>query len=134
MGRLKLNKGKTMNVVLTVGKIKVALTRFSPGLGLAIAISLLTTACATEPATQAASASTATNAKVAQGDKQVCRSEKVTGTNFPKRICFTAEAWAEIDKKQHGDAYDYTDKVFEGGAVSNAKNCGAAGANGAGCL
>ena len=37
------------------------------------------------------------------------------------------EQWNEIDKKQHGDAYDYTDKVFEGSAVGNAKNCGQSG-------
>ncbi len=107
-----------MKAALRVGSLKAALT---------LGISLLATACTTAPAQQTASANSAADGKVAQVEKQVCRSEKRTGTNFPKRICKSAEQWAEIDNKQHGDAYDYTRQVFENGSVTGAKNCGQSG-------
>ena len=130
------NKGKTMNLVLAVGKMvvkmRVALARVSPNLGLAVGISLMAAACASDPAPQAVSASAATDGKVAQNvvaqsDRQICRSEKRTGTNFPNRVCFTPEQWNEIDRKQTGDAHSFTDNVVENAGVANAKNCGQSG-------
>ncbi len=118
-----------MRVFRNVGCLKAALAAISCRLGLMAVISLLTAACATESANQAGSVSTASDGSVAQTHKQQCRSEKRTGTNFPKRMCKSTEEWAAIDSQQHGDAYDYTRQIFENGAVGNAKNNGAAGSN-----
>jgi hypothetical protein len=69
----------------------------------ALGVVLLTVACAGTPANQqaaapaaAADAATAANTTVAAADtsqERECRSVKVTGTNFPKRVCESKAYW-----------------------------------------
>ena len=75
---------------------------------LALAMTLLIAACASEPAAQQATTAAANPAAAAgpavaaadPGQEMECRSIKVTGTNFPRRICETRSYWNAMGRAE----------------------------------
>lgn len=62
------------------------------------AIALVSTPLlADQPATDQA-------APAADKAKKICRMVPVTGSNFPKRVCMTAELWKQIQDKRNADS------------------------------
>jgi hypothetical protein len=41
---------------------------------------------------------------VADPDKKICRSQEVTGSLFPKRVCHTKSEWAAVESDQERSA------------------------------
>ncbi len=37
-------------------------------------------------------------------EKKICRSEQVTGSIFPKRVCHTKSEWVTVDEEQQRSA------------------------------
>jgi hypothetical protein len=91
---------------------------------LALGFVLLTAACATEPANQqetaAAAASTSANPVVAAVDpsqERECRSVKVTGTNFPKRVCESKAYWNAKARAERRISDEFGRQASENSAV-----------------
>jgi hypothetical protein len=42
-------------------------------------------------------------------DKQICRSEEVTGSNFRERHCYTKAQWIEIDRQHDAEIRSFSD-------------------------
>ncbi len=65
--------------------------------------------------------SRAAEAAGASGGERICKNMSVIGSNFPKKICSTAEEWKAFDEQQQQTADDFdrarragnTDSAFE---------------------
>jgi hypothetical protein len=79
-------------------------------------VSLLALLVVAAPAVaQQAAAPTAEQAKE---DKQICRRQAVTGSNFAKRECHTKAEWAEIHARDAANAERALDNRRAGSGVS----------------
>jgi hypothetical protein len=89
---------------------------------------LLTAACATAPADDAAQAEAAlgqavatSDAAAATGDQEVeCREELRTGTNFKRRVCLTKAEWAAQGRGQRRESAEVVRTRAEREAVTGA--------------
>lgn len=41
------------------------------------------------------------------GEKKICKTMPVMGSNFPKRVCSTATEWEKFDKETHQSVEDF---------------------------
>ena len=73
-----------------------------------LAVSGITlTACAATPADPLLAAN---------GETQVCRTERVIGSNLPQKHCMSATNWEEFDEKEHLNAQEFNNRVHEQGS------------------
>ena len=49
----------------------------------------------------------AAEASPAPAAERICKRVTATGSNLPKRVCATAEEWAELDRKGREGAEDF---------------------------
>ncbi|WP_242138371.1 MULTISPECIES: hypothetical protein [unclassified Sphingomonas] len=54
--------------------------------------------------------------KTAEGDKKICRSEEVTGSLFPKRVCRSKAEWATISAQRQVLTDRLRDQKYVGAA------------------
>jgi hypothetical protein len=52
------------------------------------------------------------------GEKQICKSMPVMGSNFPKRVCSTAAEWKKFDEETYKSVEDF-DRDRRGGIAQN---------------
>jgi hypothetical protein len=101
-----------MRVVLPLETSKETSTTLLSLLVTVLGITLLIVGCAASaPARQQA----ATNSVAAVEEE--CRTEPVTGSNFDRRTCRTAEEWAAIDAKQRAGAGEFGRQTRENSSV-----------------
>ena len=84
----------------------------APRVVLALAATLLTVACATEPQLDADGNPIATNLS-ATGEPLICRNEQVTGTNFRERVCLTNEGWKALQRAERRVATEFSRQASE---------------------
>jgi hypothetical protein len=102
-----------------------------PKFVLALGVTLLTVACATQPAAtadtagqavtapQLAPAAAAPNAVAsAEEPAKLCRSMQVTGTNFRERVCRTADEWNAIQRSERRAVQEFSRQSSENAAVN----------------
>jgi hypothetical protein len=80
-----------------------------------------------EPAAAASAANTATAVEVSlaepafedgPGSEIVCRTEQVLGTKIKKRVCATAAAWAELQRKTANNAGESMRQIHERSTIA----------------
>jgi hypothetical protein len=96
-----------------IRRIKTNKKTFVPtlsGLTIALGLTLLGAACASESDNQQVSANGVAPAE------EICRSEAVTGSNFKRRVCLTAAEWANLDNKERAGAEEFGRQTRENSA------------------
>jgi len=110
-----------------------------PQLALALALSAMITACAsqdtnTEAGAQAAASETAAPATantLAENEAPlICRREQVTGTNFRERVCLTSEGWKALQRSERRTATEYSRQTSEAAGQAAAQQSNVPAGNG----
>jgi hypothetical protein len=98
-------------------------------LALALGITLLTVACASEPQAAAdagADAAAAGTTTLAANDenKLECRNERVTGSNLPRKVCRTVATWAALQRAERRMSDEYTRQASQAAGRVDERNGG----------
>jgi hypothetical protein len=120
-----------MSSLFTFAQIKKALANNSLPLVCVIAITLLTTSCATVPTKQTALADTTANSLTAEErSKEIvkkieCREVTATGSTIKRTVCEFKETWAEISKEKGEKADELIQEINrKSGIINPGQNSG----------
>jgi len=127
-----------MNALFSFEQIIKALANTSMSLVCVIVITLLTTSCATVPTKQTTSTDTTANSLTTKekSDNETtanilqeleCRTVKVTGTRFTRKICEYKETWAAIDKKNRKESDEFVGEITRNSSLIDPEGKGSTG-------
>jgi ABC-type enterochelin transport system substrate-binding protein len=124
--------------------MKVVLPGMLPKFAVALAVTLLMTACAGTPREESAAADPAAAAPAAAntvassnagGEEEiVCRSEVVTGTAFKRRVCMTRAEWTISQRGQRRVVEEMARRTREDASVGAAASQNSAPTPGGGAV